>query len=64
MKMMKLMPAVQKMLSPIMEAEGYQASELMTVMMQIQAFGEADPTIAADTEKLMKAVQGDLSGLL
>jgi len=64
MKMMKLMPAVHKMLSPILEAEGYQASELMTVMMQIQAFGEQDPTIAADTEKLMKAVQGDLSDLV
>jgi hypothetical protein len=62
MKMMKLMPAVQEMLAEPMKAAGYGADDLMNVMMQIKSFEGDDPTIAADTEKLMKAVQGDLSG--
>ena len=36
----------------------------MSVAMQIQAFGPDDPTIAADTSKLMKAMQGDFADLL
>ena len=31
---------------------------------KMQGFGAEDPSIAADTAKLMQAVQGDLSGLL
>jgi len=61
MKMMKLMPAIQKMLGGTLKEAGFGEGDLMSVMMQIQAFGAADPTIKADTDKLMKAVQGDLS---
>ena len=93
MKMVKLMPAVQRMLGPALVEKGFAADDLMTVAMQIQArapapapalaaatrppphhvrcrvlrrqgFGAEDPSIAADTAKLMQAVQGDLSGLL
>ena len=64
MKMVKLMPAVQRMVGPALVEAGFGADDLMTVSMQIQAFGAADASIAADTAKLMKAVQGDLSGLL
>ena len=59
MKMMKMMPAVQQMLEPVLEGR-----DLMSVGMQMQAFGAEDPTIAADVGKLMKAVQGDLSDLV
>ena len=59
MKMMKLMPAVQQMLEPVLEGR-----DLMSVGMQMQAFGAEDPTIAADVGKLMKAVQGDLTDLV
>ena len=62
MKMMKLMPAVQEMMTEPMTAAGFGPDDLMSVMMQIKSFEGEDPTIAADTEKLMKAVQGDLSG--
>ena len=66
MKMAKLLPAVQKMLTPLLEEAGFGSDEsnLMTVAMQIQAFGGEDPTIFEDTAKLMKAMQGDVSDLL
>merc|ERR1712050_545450 len=58
MKMMKLMPVVQTMMGDTLTEYGYGPNDLMTVTMQIQAFGSEDPTIAADVAKLMKAVQG------
>lgn len=61
MKMVKLMPAVQAMLAPALVEFGYAADDLMTVATQLMAFGAEDASIAADTSKLMKAVQGDLS---
>eukprot|EP00401_Gymnodinium_catenatum_P076728 CAMPEP_0117536112 /NCGR_PEP_ID=MMETSP0784-20121206/41283_1 /TAXON_ID=39447 /ORGANISM="" /LENGTH=332 /DNA_ID=CAMNT_0005332661 /DNA_START=72 /DNA_END=1070 /DNA_ORIENTATION=- len=64
MKMMKLMPAVQEMMGGTMKEFGFGPGDLMSVTMQIQAFGPEDPTIAADVMKLMKAVQGDLDDLL
>merc|ERR1712146_617302 len=64
MKMVKLMPAVQRMMGPALEAAGFKADDLMTVAMQIQALGGEDPSIAIDVSKLMQAVQGDLSGLM
>lgn len=63
MKMMKLMPAVQTMMGGTLQEYGFGPNDLMSVTMQIQAFGAADPTIAADVGKLMKAVQGDLTDL-
>jgi len=62
MKMMKLMPAVQELLATPLKEAGYSADDLMSLMMQIKSFEASDPTIKADTDKLMKAVQGDLSG--
>jgi len=62
MKMMKLMPAVQEMMADTLKDAGYAATDLMSVITQIMAFGPSDPTIQAGTEKLMKAAQGDLSG--
>jgi len=64
MKMMKLMPAVQSMMGETLKEYGFGAGDLMSVTMQIQAFGPEDPSIAADTAKLMSAVQGDLTALL
>jgi len=64
MRMIQLLPAVQKILTPALKASGFGPDELMGVAMQIQAFGPEDATIATDTAKLMKAVQGDLSELL
>jgi len=61
MKMVKLMPAVQEIVGPAVQAAGLGGQDLMTLMMQVQAFGAQDASIKADTEKLMKAVQGDLS---
>lgn len=64
MKMMKIMPLVQEMMGPTMTEFGFGPSDLMTAMMQVQAFGTEDPTIATDAALLMKAVtQGDLSEL-
>jgi len=62
MKMMKLMPAVQEMMADTLKDAGYAATDLMSVITQIMAFGPSDPTIQAGTETLMKAAQGDLSG--
>jgi len=62
MKMMKLMPVVQEMMGPTLKEFGF--SDLMTPIMQVQAFGAEDPSIAADVATLMAAAQGDLSGLL
>ena len=63
MKMMKLMPAVQKMMGGALAEHGFGADDLMTVAMQLQAFEE--PSIKADVGKLMKAVmEGDVSGLV
>jgi len=59
MKMMKLMPAVQEMLTPVLEGR-----ELMSVGMEMQAFAAEDASIAADVGKLMKAMQGDISDLV
>eukprot|EP00418_Pyrodinium_bahamense_P076056 CAMPEP_0179064754 /NCGR_PEP_ID=MMETSP0796-20121207/28107_1 /TAXON_ID=73915 /ORGANISM="Pyrodinium bahamense, Strain pbaha01" /LENGTH=330 /DNA_ID=CAMNT_0020761703 /DNA_START=56 /DNA_END=1048 /DNA_ORIENTATION=- len=64
MKMMKLMPAVQKMMGGTLQEYGFGPNDLMSVTMQVQAFGAEDPSITADTAKLMKAVSGDLSDLL
>ena len=64
MRMVRMLPAVQKMLAPALRRAGFGPDELMSVAMQIQAFGGEDATIATDTAKLMKAVQGDLSDLL
>jgi len=55
------MPAVQEIVGPAVEAAGFKSADLMTLMMQIKAFGAQDASIQADTDKLMKAVQGDLS---
>ena len=62
--MLQLLPAVQKILTPALRSAGFGPDELMGVAMQIQAFGPEDASIAEDTAKLMKAVQGDLSELL
>jgi len=64
MKMMKLMPAVTEMMGPTMVEYGYGPSDAMSVVMQVQAFGAEDPTIAEDVAKLMKAAQGDLTDLI
>ena len=64
MKMMKLLPAVQTLLGPVLTEAGFKAEDLVSVSMQIQAFGAEDPTIAADTGMLMSAMQGDFSALL
>lgn len=61
MKMTKLLPAVQTMLAPTLKEFGYKADDLMTVASSLLGFGASDPTIGADTMKLMKAAQGDLS---
>ena len=62
-KMVKLMPAVSKMLTPVLKEFGFGTDDLMTVAMQLQAFDE--PSIKADVGLLMKAVtEGDVSGLL
>jgi len=58
-RMMKLLPAVQAMLQPVLEGR-----DLMSVGMEMQGFAAEDPTIAADVAKLMKAMQGDISELL
>lgn len=63
MKMMKLMPAVGSMMSGTLTEYGFGPNDLMAVTMQIQAFGPEDPSIAADTAKLMKAVQGDFADI-
>jgi len=64
MKMMKLMPAVQEMVGGTLQEYGYTAADLMSVTMQIQAFGAQDKSIADDVGKLMKAAQGDFEDLL
>ena len=52
---------LQGMLAPTLKEYGFAAEDLMSVATQLMGFGGADPTIAADTSKLMKAAQGDLS---
>jgi len=64
MKMMKLMPEMQTLLGPTLIEYGFKADDLMTVTMQVQAFGAEDASIAADVAKVMKAVQGDIKDLL
>jgi FKBP-type peptidyl-prolyl cis-trans isomerase FklB len=64
MKMMKLMPEVQTILSDTLKEFNFGPGDLMTATMQIQAFAGDDPSIAADIGKVMKAVQGDIQGLL
>lgn len=64
MKMMRLMPEMQALLGPTLTEYGFKADDLMTVTMQVQAFGAEDASIAADVAKVMKAVQGDLTDLL
>lgn len=63
MKMMKLMPAVQQMMGPALEEYGFASTDLMSVTMQIQAFAAEDESIGTDVAKIMKAAQGDVSGL-
>ena len=60
-RMMMLLPAVQQMLGPVLSEYGFAADDLMTVAAQLQSFGMTDPSITADTTKLMRAAQGDLS---
>ena len=62
-RMMAMMPVIQTMLGPVLKEYGFAADELMTVATQLMGFGGADASIAADTSKLMKAAQGDLSDL-
>jgi len=64
MKMMKLMPAVQTMLGEPLKEFGYGPNDLMSLVMEIQAFAPEDESIKVDVGKLMKAVQGDLSELV
>lgn len=64
MKMMKLMPAVQGMMGETLKEYGFGPDDSMNVIMQVQAFAPEDPSIAADVAKLMKAVQGDIAGVL
>merc|ERR1711924_212276 len=64
MKMMKLMPAVQAMMGGTLKEYGFGPDDMMNVTMQVQAFAPEDPSIAADVAKLMKAVQGDIDGVL
>jgi len=61
MRMSKIMPAVQEMMTKPLEEAGFRADDLMSVMMQIRSFEAQDPSIAADCAKLTKAVMGDLS---
>ena len=63
-KMMKLLPLVQKLIGPALEAHGFKATELMAVAMQMQGCAAEDPSIGRDTMKLMKAAQGDLSDFM
>merc|ERR1711924_153852 len=63
-KMMQLLPKVQQLMALALTEHGFKADELMSVVMKIQACAADDPTIAADTMKLMKAAQGDISGLV
>jgi FKBP-type peptidyl-prolyl cis-trans isomerase FklB len=63
MKMMKLLPVVQEMVGGLLIEYGNGSGDLMTVTSQIQAFAPEDPSIAADTGKLMKAVQGDFADI-
>ena len=63
-KMIRLLPKVQQLMAPALEAHGFKADELMSVVMKIQACAADDPSIAADTMKLMKAAQGDISDLV
>ena len=64
MKMVKLMPVVQRMIGGALSEHGFDpANDLMTVAMQLQAFDE--PSIKADVAKLMKAVMhGDVTDLV
>ena len=55
---------VQEMLAVPLQQAGYKADDVMSLMMQIKAFESVDPSIKEDTDKLMKAVQGDLSDFL
>jgi len=64
MKMMKLMPEMQIILGPTLVEFGFRAEELMSVTMQVQAFGAEDASIASDVAKVMKAAQGDIKDLL
>ncbi len=59
--MMRLMPAVQEICAPALEANGYKKDDLMELMMKINGLAVEDPSIAKDTMALMKAAQGDLS---
>ena len=61
MRMARLMPVCTKMLSPVLTEFGFGPDDLMTVATQLMSFGSQDPTIMADTQKLMSAAQGDLS---
>jgi len=63
-KMIRLLPKVQQLMAPALEAHGFKVDELMSVVMKIQACAADDPSIAADTMKLMKAAQGDISDLV
>ena len=56
-----LLPAVQQILAPTLKEHGYAQDDLMTLAATLSGFGGEDPSIAADTAKLMKAAQGDLS---
>mmetsp|Transcript_1782 Transcript_1782/g.2346 ORF Transcript_1782/g.2346 Transcript_1782/m.2346 type:complete len:333 (+) Transcript_1782:63-1061(+) len=62
-KMMTLKPAVEEMMGGLMKEYDYKPEDMLTVVMQIQAWSSEDASIAADVGKLFKAVQGDFSEL-
>ena len=63
-KMMRLMPVVSDVVGPALEAHGFGKEDLMTVTAQMQGLGAEDPSITADTMKLMDAVtQGKIEPL-
>jgi len=64
MKLMKLTPAIQEMMAPVLKEYGFKDGDLMTVATKVQSFAVEDPSIAADVQKLMKAASGDLGDLL
>jgi hypothetical protein len=61
MRMFKIYPAVQEMMAVPLREYGFKPEGLMEAMYQIKAFELEDPSIAADTAKLVRAITGDMS---
>merc|ERR1719507_2353394 len=59
--MMVLLPMVQDMVKVPMEKYGFDGSNLMMGMMQIQMHSMSDPAMQPKVERIMKALQGDIS---